>query len=70
MKLPEASWMPSKFKDSEQKFIQFTRTGLNAGKYAGVIKTKDEIINIYPKIFKSEKINFNFGNFENELWRS
>lgn len=45
-------------KDSEQQFIKFTRKGLNTGKYAGVIKTKDEIINIYPKIFKpKETIN-------------
>ena len=45
-----------KFKrDTQQKFLFFNRKGLRAGKYAGVIKTKNETVNIYPKIFQSDK---------------
>jgi 5-methylcytosine-specific restriction enzyme subunit McrC len=43
-------------KNSRQQFISFTHSeGLKTGKYAGVIKLKDEVINIYPKIFKTNQ---------------
>jgi len=53
----EGDYEYNKFnKDSKQQILSFTRLeGIKAGKYVGVIKLKDEVINIYPKIFQTNE---------------
>lgn len=41
-------------RDTKQKFLKFGRADLTVGKYAGVIRTANHTIHVYPKIFDTE----------------
>jgi 5-methylcytosine-specific restriction enzyme subunit McrC len=63
-------------RDTKQRFIHFGRTDLSAGKYAGVIRTRQETIHVYPKIFDTgnnralaqEDASFSSYVFSHILW--
>jgi 5-methylcytosine-specific restriction enzyme subunit McrC len=63
-------------RDTEQKFLKFGIADLKVGKYAGVIRTANDTIHIYPKIFDTEANrtvaskgeNFSSYVFSHILW--
>lgn len=41
-------------RDTKQKFLKFGQADLTVGKYAGVIRTANHTMHVYPKIFDTE----------------